>query len=386
MKYNDLYQQYLNYYNNPEQYDAPNVSIASPQQAPSQGDAMVAQGAGLAGKGAGIYAGGKLGGSLFGGNAASGIGADLAGKASGVGASSVGTGSGASASGAGAGGKLGLSSAVGTVAPLAAVAHGLYTGGKFLSGDKLNTGEKLAYALPTAGLSLFSDSLQGLFGSGKSKEQKARESTRGMLAELGLLRDDDGQGYLAEFEGQDPYLMGFSGDFNNQDRSIRDLAKVLAKDAQGMNQNRNSWDIDYTSDLDFMTNLASEGLGGLLTGGNMNDSQKQVFRELTNASLADTDREFNQENWANTIGDIRSLYEKAGFTDANMANQRLEELVNQGLEQQQADQLRQGIGLVYGDNSFGLANDLNAGRWNGIEQDFVTRPLTTEDLAGALLK
>lgn len=388
MSYQDTYQQFLNYYNNPDTVPAPDISIAQPQ-APSQSQAQIAQGAGLAGKGAGIYAGGKLGGALGMGGKTGALAAPkiVGAKVVGSGAGATGAGT-AGASGAGASGGLG---AVGSVAlpALAAIGTGasLYNyggrqvlGGKGDKGDYANLGiaalvpggVMLNPMLDALGLGSASE-LLGISG-GKSEEQRAREGTRGALAELGLLRDDNGQGYLAEFEGQDPYLMGFSGDFNNQDRSIKDLARVLAKDAGGMNENRNSWDIDYTSDLDFMTNLASEGLGGLLMG-DMGDQQKQIFRELTNASLADTDREFNQENWANTIGDIRGLYEKAGITDANIANQRIEELVNQGLEQQQIDQLRQASGLVFGDNSFDLAQDLNAGRWgNDLEYAGLTNP------------
>ena len=316
----------------------------------------------------------KLGG-LFGAGAGSTAGTTAGASSAGlaapqiVGAKVVGSGAGATGAGtAGASGTGALSSALGTVAPLAAVGHGLYTGGKFLSGDKLNTGEKLAYALPTAGLSLFSDELQGLFGSGKSKEQKGREATRESLAEMGLARNDDGQGIYLNFEGQDPYLMGFSGDFmKGQDRSILDPTRVLERDKAGMTGNRQSWDVDYTSDLDFMSNLASSGLGTLLSGQEMSPQQRQVFNEISNASIADTDRQFNEANWANTIGDIRGLYEKAGITNADIANQRIADLAGSGMSQFDLDQLRQASGLVFGDNSFQLASDLNAGRWGGID-------------------
>lgn len=361
MRYQDLYNQYLNYYNNPTTAQAPNVPIA--QEAPSQKDNMISQGAGLAGKGAGIYAGGKLGGALFGGSKLAApqlVGAKVVGSNAPIALTAN-----PSLPASYTGGKLGLSSAAGTVAPLAAVGHGLYTGGKFLAGDKLNTGEKLAYALPTAGLSLFSDELQGLFGSGKSKEQKAREGFRGKLAELGLLESLGDKAYSVNFEGQDPYLMGFNGSFLEQDRGIRDLAKVLSRDADAIKSNaRNPWDIDYTSDLDMMTSVASNSLGGLLGGsGKLGTTQQHIFNELANASLADTDREFNEANWANTMGDMRLLYEKAGFTDADTAYNRINQLAEAGMDQQEADQLRQGVGLVFGDNSFGLASDLNSTRW-----------------------
>lgn len=400
MSYQDTYQQYLNYYNNPEQNAAPDVSIVA-QGAPSQGDVMVSQGAGLAGKGAGIYAGGKLGGALFGGSKVVTpqlVGAKVVGSNAPI-ALTANPALPASYTGVGTKGSAGLLGGAGATAGLGAMAALMgagaynYGGRKVLDGDAsgrdyldlaLQTNPMTAWVNPVTD-ALGIGSIGSLFGSGKSEEQKAREGVRGKLSELGLLRDDNGQGYLAEFAGQDPYLMGFSGDFNNQDTSIKDLAKVLQRDAGGMNENRNSWDVDYTSDLDFMTNLASEGLGGLLFGGNMKDPQKHIFRELTNASLADTNRDFNEDNWQNTMGDIRSLYEKAGFSDADVANQRIEELIQQGVEQDKINQLKQGIGLVFGDNSYNLAQDLNAGRWAGVEQDYVTRPLSSADLAGALL-
>jgi len=370
MQYNDLYNQYLNFYNNPTTAQAPNVPIA--QEAPSQSQGQIAQGAGLAGKGAGIYAGGKLGGALFGGSKLAApqlVGAKVVGSGSGLAAPKL---VGAKVVGGGQG-VTGLGSALGTVAPLAAVGHGLYTGGKFLAGDKLNTGEKLAYALPTAGLSLFSDELQGLFGSGKSKYQQAREATRGKLAELGLLEDLGSKVYSANFEGQDPFKLGRSGDYysDSYDRSIKDLSRVLARDAEKMaNNKRMGWDIDYTSDLDMLTSTVSKDLGRLLTGAELDKNLMHGFNELTNASLADTDREFNKENWANTMGDMRSLYERAGFEDANAAYGRLNELVGSGaIDDKAKEEIMQSIGMAYGDNSFDLANQINQGRWTGVDME-----------------
>lgn len=72
---------------------------------------------------------------------------------------------------------------------VAAAAYGLYQGKNFLDGKKLDPLAKVALALPTGGLSLFSDSLQDAFGLGpktnieESKWQDLLDSTPG-LAEL----------------------------------------------------------------------------------------------------------------------------------------------------------------------------------------------------------
>jgi len=391
--YNQLFQQYLNYYNNPDTAQAPEVSIAKP---PSQGNALVNQGAGLAGKGAGMYAGGKLGGALFGGGKLAApklVGAKVIGGNApltltanpALPASYTG------AAGAGAKGGAGLLGGAGATAGLGAMAAlygaGLYNygGRNILEGDA--KGDDWVDAammsnpvtapinplLDVFGLPSLGELGDSIWGSGKSKYQQAREATRGKLAELGLLKALGGKVFEADFEGQDPFRLGRSGDYysDSYDRSIKDLSRVLGRDAEKMaNNKRMGWDIDYTSDLDMLTSTVSKDLGRLLSGGELNKNLMHGFNELTNASLADTDREFNKENWANTMGDMRSLYERAGFEDANAAYGRLNELVGSGaIDDKAKEEIMQSIGMAYGDNSFDLANQINQGRWTGVDME-----------------
>lgn len=392
MRYQDLYNQYLNYYNNPNTAQAPEVPIARP---PSQTDAMVGKGAGLLGKGAGMYAGSKLGNALgLGGKNALSLtanpplpasyttGTQLASPKI-VGAKVVG----------GQGASAGASGALGTAGNVLGAAGGLYglynlydsfgqggaEGRKSGAASGAAAGAAAGSFIP--GLGTAAGALIGaLIGlgtgsakTGKSRFQRKREAMRGKLAEAGILEDLGSKVYSVNFEGQDPFTLGRSGDFykDSYDRSIKDLSKVLGRDAEKMaNNKRMGWDIDYTSDLDLMTSGVGRDLGRLIGGSNFNTNIEHGFNELVNASLADTDREFNKENWANTMGDMRSLYERAGFEDANAAYERLNELVASGaIDDKAKEEMMQSIGMAYGDNSFDLANQINQGRWTGVDME-----------------
>jgi hypothetical protein len=66
-------------------------------------------------------------------------------------------------------------------APYLAVAYGAKAVYDFASGKKLDTAQKLAMALPTAGLSLVSDKLQSAFGLGPSLKEKRADEAAGLV-------------------------------------------------------------------------------------------------------------------------------------------------------------------------------------------------------------
>lgn len=82
----------------------------------------------------------------------------------------------------------GLQSGSSAALPGAAAAlFGLYEANKFGSGKKLNWGEKAALALPTGGLSLFSDQLQNHFGLGPRTTVES-DKWKDLLSDQDLLK------------------------------------------------------------------------------------------------------------------------------------------------------------------------------------------------------
>lgn len=94
------------------------------------------------------------------------------------------------------------SSFAATAAPAAAVVHGAATAAKFAQGGKLSDVEKAAYALPTAGLSLFSDSLQKKFKIGQPSGDEIMQDRINSLLENDIA--------LPEFAQRGPSEYGLS--------------------------------------------------------------------------------------------------------------------------------------------------------------------------------
>lgn len=147
------------------------------------------------------------------------------------------------------------SSIMGYAAPAAAIAYGAKTGYDFLKGNKLSTPQKLAMALPTAGLSLFSDKLQSAFGfGGKSLKEKEADRSKKVL-EKGIMTHYDGKrdsDYRA-----DPALAG-------------------AKNARGLN----AYDVWGANDIYEMDGIGSDWLGKL-----SEDQRRTIAQKSTDADM-----------------------------------------------------------------------------------------------------
>lgn len=82
----------------------------------------------------------------------------------------------------GEGGLPSLGTVASYAAPAAAIAYGAKTAADFLQGEDLNTAQKLGFALPTAGLSLFSDQLQDVFGLDRETTTEHQQKIADRLA------------------------------------------------------------------------------------------------------------------------------------------------------------------------------------------------------------
>lgn len=128
--------------------------------------------------------------------------------------------------------------------PLAAVMYGLNAGNDFFSGKKLSTAQKVAMALPTAGLSLFSDTLQkNVLGD---KDRWKTESDRlKKLEEAGTYlpgtlgpndpRTWEGGLHKEDFydSRMDPNFKGYNEEgawVNNQFAKSRDESQLVGRD------------------------------------------------------------------------------------------------------------------------------------------------------------
>lgn len=136
-----------------------------------------------------------------------------------------------------------LGSIAQTAAPIAAIAYGLNAGKDFLSGDKLNWGQKAALALPTAGLSLFSDQLQSAFGIGQPSTKEVQQGNWGNLA-----------GQVTADSPTAQYIANYQKEIENPSWKQNGTEPKKFEDMQGL---------DLTPGLAFFQTAGNEWLEGL---------------------------------------------------------------------------------------------------------------------------
>lgn len=166
----------------------------------------------------------------------------------------------------------------GYAAPIAGIAYGANAAKDFVSGDKLSTTQKLAMALPTAGLSLFSDKLQSAFGlGGKSLKQKSKERSDKLVK----------SGVMTHFDGQ------------RESGQVSDPSKAGVKNARGLN----AYDVWGANDI-------YDLLGNDWLGRTTEEQRRTIAQKST-----------DQDLWRHTKGEAR-------ITDKDKFKQLYDEVVS----------------------------------------------------------
>lgn len=191
----------------------------------------------------------------------------------------------------------------------------------------------------------------GMFGNGPTQGTVTREQMRGQIQSLGLT-DEEHNLTLANGE---KYNIA-----KNQSREWFDTNGRRA-DQTGVSK-LNSWDVDYTKDLDGVMNVAGNALSMLIYGSN-DAYTGQMANYFTNAAVSDSgSAALTKDSFTASQSNLQGFFKQAGITTKNDANALANQLANEGrISQTQLVTIHQGINLTFDENGFQAANQLLEG-------------------------
>lgn len=206
------------------------------------------------------------------------------------------------------------------------------------------------------------------FTSGKSKEQRARDSVRGYFKEGGLI-DENNKINNADGSSIDVGVDGHGGQ-----HTVRDPSKLTEHDKNL--KKLSAYDVDYTNDMDYTAALGGIALARL-SGGGKGDSIDQIGGQIGNASLGSVGfgKDMTEANFKQVMGNLRAQYAKAGITSKADAFQ----LANQGFAEGRFNEtdtrsIQLAANMIF-DTDYKTAMSLMAGRFAGVK--------TAQDLKNA---
>jgi hypothetical protein len=229
-----------------------------------------------------------------------------------------------------------------------------------LGGASIVTGlSMLGYSNPYTAAAIIATSVIGnAVQVGKSKDQGARDSVRSHFKENGLVNGE----YKIELPDGSTANIGIDGHGGQHDFTNPDLAV-------GKKRKLNSWDVDYTNDLDYISGMAGIGLARMV-GGGAEKAVDQLGNQLGNAGLGKLGfgQKLTKENFDTVMQNQRAMYAKAGIKSKADAYGLSVELLKQGrISQIDAVQMQQAANMMYDNNGYETAQKLMNGRQRGVE-------------------
>lgn len=217
--------------------------------------------------------------------------------------------------------------------------------------DKLNPNSVVSDKLTTAALSKV-DSLSG----GKSKAQGGRDSVR---KNIGLMDEEYKVTLAASNTKADIGMDGHGGkhEFTNPDKSVDGKRSLSA------------YDVDYTNDLDYSSNMMSSALVRLISGGKGKEVD-QVAGQLGNAAIKEIGfgQEMTAENFTTAQTNARGFFAQKGIKTKEDAYALANQAVAEGrMTEMDAVTVHQGINMAFDKNGYDTAGKLMAGRWKGLD-------------------
>lgn len=191
----------------------------------------------------------------------------------------------------------------------------------------------------------------GTFGGGPTQGTVTREQMRGQLQSLGVT--DQNHNLTLANGGQYNIAQNQSREWFNPDGRRSDQTGV---------SKLNSWDVDYTRDLDGVMNVGGNALSMLLYGAG-DQYTGQMANYFTNAAVSDSGTaDLTQESFSASQANLQGFFKQAGITSKSDANALANQLANEGrISQTQLVTVHQGINLAFDDNGFQAANQLLEG-------------------------
>jgi len=197
------------------------------------------------------------------------------------------------------------------------------------------------------------------FGSNKNRFQVARDKVRGFLADSGLVDRNTWSVTLSD---------GTLGDMGKDGGGGKHQFRFSDKVVGGEPEKLKAYDVDYTNDLDFTSNLMTSSLVRMMAGGK-GTSIDQVAGQLGNAALGKVGfgQDMTEETFNYVRNNVRGFYAKQGIQTKEDAYALSNQMLAEGrITETDAVAIQGGINLVFDDNAFDTAQTLMAGRWHGI--------------------
>lgn len=168
----------------------------------------------------------------------------------------------------------------------------------------------------------------GSIKTGKANEQGKRDSYREHYIENKVFEKvDQGNGkemYGLQLADGTFYDVGIDGQgvaaYGGQDKTFKNDHLIAERDRKGIRGDGKlrPYEVDYTSDLDFATSMATRGLNLFVMGGSVDNRKMseatQMNGYLTNAATSNlASRDFNEENFNGSMANVRQFYSKMGI-------------------------------------------------------------------------
>ena len=208
--------------------------------------------------------------------------------------------------------------------------------------------------------SLVGSSVGSFFNPSKVHgEHVARDSARNKLKDSGFV-DSNYQLALPDGTSANLNLDGHEGtaQWRNPSRRV---------DKEG-ERPLNAYETDYTNDLDFLSGMAGTTLSRILLGGK-NKPTDQMGQLIGNQILGSVGRgaDFTQENFDKFVKNTRAAFSKGQIQTKEDLYALSNQMFAQGRINDADHAAMLQVGNVVFDGDFNKANQLMAGRWNGIK-------------------
>lgn len=224
--------------------------------------------------------------------------------------------------------------------------------------DKLNPVNKVTDAIGAKVLNKGLDFADKNFG-GKSKAQQGRDAVRKLGTQSGLINKDNWTVTLSDGTTAD---VGKDGKSDKRQFRFPDKAVDEVRDL-------NPYDVDYTNDLDFSSNMMTSSLVRMMAGGK-GVPIDQFSGQLANAALGKVGfgQDMTEENFNYVRDNVRSFYFKQGIQTKEDAYAVTNQMFAEGrIVEMDQIAMHQGINMVFDDDGYSGANVLMAGRQKGLE-------------------
>lgn len=211
---------------------------------------------------------------------------------------------------------------------------------------------------------LIAEKALSLFGDGKSGDQQGRDQIRSVFQRAGLSNDNHD---ITLADGSKANI-GIDGHGGSHSVTNPELLVNGQQSRSGAGK-LNSWDTDYTNDLDYAAGMGGSTLSQLLNGG-VGKPISQLGGQLGNAFLKNVGygKSFTPENFNAVTANIRSAFAQSGIKSKADAYQ----LSNQGFAEgrfnaTQLVTMQQAINMAFDKDGYSTAQKLMQGRFRGIE-------------------